>query len=197
MTSGPRTRAPRDPASALTGAHIVVAVGGGIAAYKAAELVRLLDKAGATVHVAMTARAQKFIAPMTFQALTRRPVFTDLFSLTEEAAIGHIQLADRADLVIVAPATANVIGRLAGACLGFWLNGKWTFAGDDTHVGRHAAARFIAMWVALTVLNTWIVAVIDDQFGLRLAQLLKPGADLVSGGIGFLLSRHWVYKKAG
>src|SRR5690348_12472418 len=110
---GPRDRAPRDPASALTGAHIVVAVGGGIAAYKAAELVRLLDKAGATVHVAMTSRAQKFIAPMTFQALTRRPVFTDLFSLTEEATIGHIQLADRADLVIVAPATANVIGRLA------------------------------------------------------------------------------------
>ena len=91
---------------------------------------------------------------------------------------------------------ANVIGRLAGACLGFWLNGKWTFAGDDTHVGRHAAVRFIAMWVVLTVLNTWIVAFIDDQFGLRIAQLLKPGADLVSGGIGFLLSRHWVYKKA-
>ena len=91
---------------------------------------------------------------------------------------------------------ANVIGRLAGACLGFWLNGKWTFAGEDTHVGRHAAARFVAMWIALTVLNTWIVAFIDDQFGLRMAQLLKPGADLVSGGIGFLLSRHWVYKKA-
>jgi len=114
MPSGPRIdRAPRDPAAALTGANIVVAVGGGIAAYKAAELVRLLDKAGAQVHVAMTARAQKFIAPMTFQALTRRPVFTDLFSLTEEATIGHIQLADRADLVIIAPATANVIGRLA------------------------------------------------------------------------------------
>ncbi|HWS77481.1 MAG TPA: GtrA family protein [Thermomonas sp.] len=91
---------------------------------------------------------------------------------------------------------ANVIGRLAGACLGFWLNGKWTFASDDTHVGRHAAMRFIAMWIALTVLNTWIVAFLDDQFGLRAAQLLKPGADLVSGGIGFLLSRHWVYKKA-
>ena len=90
---------------------------------------------------------------------------------------------------------ANVIGRFAGACLGFWLNGKWTFAGDDTHVGRHAAMRFIAMWIALTVLNTWIVAFIDDQFGLRTAQLLKPGADLLSGGIGFLLSRHWIYKK--
>ena len=92
---------------------------------------------------------------------------------------------------------ANVIGRLAGACLGFWLNGKWTFAGDQTHVGRHAAVRFIAMWIVLTVLNTWIVAFIDDRFGLRHAQLLKPLADLVSGGIGFLLSRHWVYKKAG
>ena len=92
---------------------------------------------------------------------------------------------------------ANVIGRLAGAILGFWLNGKWTFAGDDTHVGRHAAARFVAMWLALTVLNTWIVAAIDDRYGLGLAQLLKPGADLVSGGVGFLLSRHWVYKKAG
>ena len=79
---------------------------------------------------------------------------------------------------------ANVIGRLAGACLGFWLNGKWTFAGDDTHVGRHAAMRFVAMWIALTVLNTWIVAIVDDRFGLRIAQLLKPGVDLASGGGG-------------
>ena len=114
MTEGPRLdRLLRDPAAPLVGARIVVAVGGGIAAYKAAELVRLFDKAGAHVDVAMTARAQKFVAAMTFQALTRRPVFTDLFSLTEEQAIGHIQLADRADLVVVAPATANLIARLA------------------------------------------------------------------------------------
>ena len=92
---------------------MLVGVAGGIAAYKAAELVRLLDKAGATVDVAMTPRAQAFIGAMTFQALTRRPVFTDLFSLTEEATIGHIALADRADLVIIAPATANTIARLA------------------------------------------------------------------------------------
>ena len=90
---------------------------------------------------------------------------------------------------------ANVIGRLAGACLGFWLNGKWTFAGDDTHVGRHAAMRFVAMWIALTVLNTWIVAHLDDAFGLRAAQLLKPVADLATGGIGFPLSRPWVYRQ--
>jgi phosphopantothenoylcysteine decarboxylase/phosphopantothenate--cysteine ligase len=89
-------------------------VAGGIAAYKAAELVRLLTKAGATVDVTMTGRAQKFIGALTFQALTGRPVFTDLFSLNDEATIGHIQLADRADLVIVAPATANVLSRLAG-----------------------------------------------------------------------------------
>ncbi|HUJ58142.1 MAG TPA: bifunctional phosphopantothenoylcysteine decarboxylase/phosphopantothenate--cysteine ligase CoaBC [Kofleriaceae bacterium] len=114
MTEGPRSdRTPRDPAAPLAGAVIVVGVAGGIAAYKAAELVRLFDKAGATVHVAMTPRAQQFVAAMTFQALTRHPVFTDLFSLTEEATIGHIQLADRADLVVIAPATANAIARLA------------------------------------------------------------------------------------
>jgi phosphopantothenoylcysteine decarboxylase/phosphopantothenate--cysteine ligase len=114
MLEGPRTeRPPRDPAFALTGANVVVGVGGGIAAYKAAELVRMLDKAGANVQVAMTSRAQKFVGPLTFQALTRKPVFTDLFSLTEEATIGHIALADRADLVIIAPASANVIARLA------------------------------------------------------------------------------------
>jgi phosphopantothenoylcysteine decarboxylase/phosphopantothenate--cysteine ligase len=114
VTDGPRTeRPPRDPAHPLQGARIVVGVAGGIAAYKAAELVRLFDKAGARVDVAMTARAQKFVGPMTFQALTRRPVFTDLFSLTEEAAIGHIQLADQADLIVIAPATANALARLA------------------------------------------------------------------------------------
>jgi len=114
VADGPRSeRPPRDPAHPLKGARIVVGVTGGIAAYKAAELVRLFDKAGAHVDVAMTARAQKFVGPMTFQALTRRPVFTDLFSLTEEATIGHIQLADQADLVVIAPATASSLARLA------------------------------------------------------------------------------------
>lgn len=99
-------------ASPLKGSTVVVAVGGGIAAYKACEIVRLLDKAGAKVWVTMTKRAAQFVSPLTFQALTRHPVFTDLFSLTEEASIGHIQLADRADLVIVAPATASLIARM-------------------------------------------------------------------------------------
>ena len=96
---------------------------------------------------------------------------------------------------VMAVEPANVAGRVAGAVLGFWLNGKWTFAGDGTHMGGRAALRFAAMWVALTVLNTWAVAWLDDMFGLRAAQLLKPLADMASGGIGFLLSRHWVYRK--
>lgn len=111
--AGPRVWAPRDPRQPLAGARVVVCVSGGIAAYKACEVVRRLDKAGAQVDVAMTPRAQQFVGPMTFQALTRRPVFTDLFSLTEEATIGHIALADAADLVLIAPATANTIAELA------------------------------------------------------------------------------------
>lgn len=90
---------------------------------------------------------------------------------------------------------ANVIGRVVGACLGFWLNGKWTFAGDGTHVGGQAAMRFLLMWLALTLLNTWLVGAIDEHFGLRKAQAFKPALDVLCGGIGFLLSRHWVYKK--
>ncbi len=90
---------------------------------------------------------------------------------------------------------ANVIGRLAGATLGFWLNGKWTFASDDTHMGRRAALRFVLMWLVLTLLNTWLVGIIDDDFGLRRAQMLKPLVDVLTGSIGFLLSRHWVYRK--
>ncbi|HEU5056252.1 MAG TPA: bifunctional phosphopantothenoylcysteine decarboxylase/phosphopantothenate--cysteine ligase CoaBC, partial [Kofleriaceae bacterium] len=92
---------------------VVVAVGGGIAAYKAVELVRLLTKADAQVRVVMTPRAREFVGPLTFQALSGRPVMTDLFDLTQESEIGHIQVADRADLVIVAPATASLMARMA------------------------------------------------------------------------------------
>jgi phosphopantothenoylcysteine decarboxylase/phosphopantothenate--cysteine ligase len=92
---------------------IVLGVCGGIAAYKAAELVRLYVKAGAAVHVIMTASAREFIAPLTFQTLTGNPVHTEMFNLIQEQEIGHISLADRADLFVVAPATANVIGKVA------------------------------------------------------------------------------------
>jgi phosphopantothenoylcysteine decarboxylase/phosphopantothenate--cysteine ligase len=98
----------------LKGKTILLGVSGGIAAYKAVELLRLYVKAGATVHVIMTRGACEFVAPLTFQTLSGNPVHTELFNLMQEMEIGHIALADRADLVVVAPATANVIGKLAG-----------------------------------------------------------------------------------
>ncbi|MCG8418329.1 MAG: bifunctional phosphopantothenoylcysteine decarboxylase/phosphopantothenate--cysteine ligase CoaBC [Proteobacteria bacterium] len=102
-----------DPVHPLANKEIVLGVAGGIAAYKAAELSRLLVKAEARVRVVMTEHAQQFIGALTFQALTGQQVFTDLFSLTQESDIGHIQIADSADLIIIAPATANTIARMA------------------------------------------------------------------------------------
>jgi phosphopantothenoylcysteine decarboxylase/phosphopantothenate--cysteine ligase len=92
---------------------VVLGVSGGIAVYKAVELLRLFVKAGADVSVIMTASAQQFVTPLTFQTLSGNPVHTELFNLYQEKEIGHISLADRADLFVVAPATANVIGKVA------------------------------------------------------------------------------------
>ncbi|KAA0891892.1 bifunctional phosphopantothenoylcysteine decarboxylase/phosphopantothenate--cysteine ligase CoaBC [Oryzomonas rubra] len=98
----------------LKDTRIVLGVTGGIAAYKAVELLRLLTKAGARVHVVMTRSAQEFVTPLTFQTLSANPVHSELFNLIAEQEIGHISLADRADLFVIAPATANVIGKIAG-----------------------------------------------------------------------------------
>ena len=96
----------------LQGREILVGVTGGIAAYKAADLVSLLAQEGAAVSVVMTEHATRFVGPLTFQALSRRPVYTDLFAEGAYEA-DHIALADRAEAAVVAPATANVIGKLA------------------------------------------------------------------------------------
>lgn len=92
---------------------ILVCVTGGIAAYKAIALVSKLTQAGAEVKVVMTASALEFVTPLSFQALSRNDVFYDTFDEKDSSVIAHIDLADWADLVIVAPATANVIGKLA------------------------------------------------------------------------------------
>ena len=93
--------------------QIVLGITGGIAAYKAADVASRLVKAGATVDVIMTEAATKFVTPLTFQALTHRPVVTEMFALLREMEIGHVALARRADLMIIAPATANTIAKLA------------------------------------------------------------------------------------
>lgn len=91
---------------------VVLCVGGGIAAYKACELARLVVKGRGTVRVAMTPAALKFVQPLTFQAITGAPVLTDLLDPTADLAYGHLALSRMADLVVVAPATANLIARI-------------------------------------------------------------------------------------
>src|SRR5271166_5651212 len=98
--------------SILQDKRIVLGVTGGIAAYKAADLVSKLTQAGALVDVVMSEHAREFITPLTFSALSQRPVWSDLWEPTGAAAARHIELA-AADLLLVAPATANTIARLA------------------------------------------------------------------------------------
>jgi len=93
--------------------NIVLGITGGIAAYKVADLTSRLVKAGALVDVIMTRAATEFVGPITFQALTHRPVVTEMFALLQETEIGHVSLGQRADLMIVAPATANTLAKLA------------------------------------------------------------------------------------
>jgi phosphopantothenoylcysteine decarboxylase / phosphopantothenate---cysteine ligase len=98
--------------SLLKGRRVAVGVGGGIAAYKACELVRELVRAGAEVRVSMTPAATQFVTALTFQNLTHQPVLTDYFDASQEAAFGHLRLARWAELYLVAPATADLIARI-------------------------------------------------------------------------------------
>lgn len=95
----------------LSGRHVVLGVSGGIASYKACTLARRLTEAGATVDVVLTAAAAEFVRPVTFEALTGRPVVTSLWD--RDRALAHVHLAAKADLVVVAPATANLLARAA------------------------------------------------------------------------------------
>jgi len=96
-----------------TNLNILLGISGGIAAYKAAELTRLLKKLGAQVQVVMTPAAQEFITPLTLQALSGQPVHTELLNPAAEAAMGHIELARWADAIVIAPASADVLARLS------------------------------------------------------------------------------------
>lgn len=97
----------------MNGRKILLIVGGGIAAYKACELIRLCRKAGIGVRCVLTAGGAQFITPMTLAALSEQQVFTSLFDLKDEAEMGHIQLSREADLVVVAPATADLLAKMA------------------------------------------------------------------------------------
>ena len=104
---------PTSPAPDLAGKHIVLGLSGGIACYKAADFTRELVKAGATVQVVMTEAAERFITPVTLQALSNRPVFTSQWDAREANNMAHINLTRAADAIVVAPASADLMARLA------------------------------------------------------------------------------------
>ena len=97
----------------VRGRFVVLAVTGSIAVYKMIELARRLTQAGATVQVVMTRSATEFVTPLTFQAITYRPVEVEMFAMQDERAAGHVAMGREADVVVVAPATAHVLARLA------------------------------------------------------------------------------------
>lgn len=152
----------------LANKRIVLGVSGGIAAYKSADLVRRLRDAGAEVQVVMTAAAQSFITPLTLQALSGNPVHTDLLDPAAEAAMGHIELARWADLVLVAPASADCLARLAQGVANDLLTTLWLATKAKLAV---APAMNQQMWAApatganLAVLRARGVAVFGPAAG--------------------------------
>jgi phosphopantothenoylcysteine decarboxylase/phosphopantothenate--cysteine ligase len=161
----------------LKGKRIVLGVTGGIGAYKAAEFVRLLVKGEVDVHVVMTENAQKFITPLTFQTLSGNPVVTDSFTLLDDAKIGHIALADLAELVVILPATANIIGKIANGIA------------DDFLSTMVMATRAPVLFIPSMNVNMWENTVLQKN----IQALLEFGYHLLEPGEGELAC-HWYGK---
>ena len=161
----------------LKGKEIVLGVTGGIAVYKAAEFVRLLAKAEANVHVVMTRSAQEFVTPLTFQTLSGNPVVTNLFALPEDEKIGHIALADLAELIVILPTTANIIGKIANGIA------------DDFLSTMVIASKAPVLFVPSMNVNMW-----ENRALQRNVQtLLERGYYFVEPGEGELAC-HWYGK---
>jgi len=161
----------------LRGKEIVLGVTGGIAAYKAAEFVRLLTKAEARVHVVMTRNAREFVTPLTFQTLSGNPVTTETFALLEEAKIGHITLADLAEVIVILPATANIIGKIANGIA------------DDFLSTMVMASKAPLLLVPSMNVNMWE----NKALQANLATLIERGCHFVEPGVGELAC-HWYGK---
>ena len=161
----------------LKGKEIVLGVTGGIAAYKAAEFVRLLVKQEANVHVVMTRNAQEFITPLTFQTLSGNPVGTDPFILLEETKIGHIALADLAALIVILPATANIIGKIANGIA------------DDFLSTMVMASKAPVLFVPSMNVNMWE----NKALQKNIQTLIERGYHLMEPGEGELAC-HWYGK---
>jgi len=163
-------RVDRTRAAGHAAPRIALGVSGGIAAYKAAEIVRGLTKAGAEVHVLMTAHAQKFITPLTLQTLSGQPVLTDPWEVAQGPDIQHIALARGLDLLLVAPATADILAKLAHGIA------------DDFLTTFHLAVT--APVVVAPAMNVWMWEHAATQ--ANLAVLKKRGVRVIDPGVGEL-----------
>ena len=140
----------------VSGKQVLLIVGGGIAAYKALELVRLLRKRGIAVRAVLTKAGEEFVTPLSLSALTEDKIYTELFSLTDEAEMGHIQLSRSADLIVVAPATADMLAKMR-AGLAYDLASTLLLATDTPVLA--APAMNIRMWThAATQENVNVLA---------------------------------------
>ncbi len=188
----------------LTGKRVLLIVSGGIAAYKALELIRLLTQAGSGVRCVLTEAGAQFVTPLSLQALSGEPVHTTLWSLTEESEMGHIVLSRSADLVVVCPASANILAQMA-AGLASDLAGTLLLA-TDTKV-LVAPAMNVRMWqhpatqANLATLRARGVAVVGPDDGVMACNEFGPGRlaeppDILAaiaamlGGAGDLAGRH-------
>ena len=162
----------------LNGKRILLIVAGGIAAFKAQELIRLLRKHGAAVRCVLTEAGARFVTPLSLQALTEDRVYSDMFSLTDESEMGHIQLSRDADLLVVAPATANLLARMA-AGLADDLASTVLLATDKPVLA--APAMNVRMWThAATVANVETlrrrgVAFVGPNDGVMACNEFGPG----------------------
>jgi phosphopantothenoylcysteine decarboxylase/phosphopantothenate--cysteine ligase len=156
--------------SSLQGREILLGVTGGIACYKGVEVLRGLKRAGAEVTVAMTPHAREFVAPLTFQTLSNRPVITNLFDLDQESRIGHIQVAEQAELALVAPCTANTAARLRAGIA-------------DEPVSTILLATTAPVYLALAMNDNMLRNPATQD---NLAVLAQRGVYLIEPAVGFL-----------
>ena len=149
---------------------VVIGVGGGIAAYKICTLVSHLSQAGVEVHVLMTKEAQQFVSPLTFQTLSHQRVITDMFSTDFEPNVEHVALAKMADVFVIAPATANLIAKVANGIA------------DDMLTTTFLASRAVKLIVP--AMNT---GMLENPITRHNIQLLKDyGYHVMESGSGLL-----------
>jgi len=156
----------------LKGKKVVLGITGGIAAYKAADLASKLTQAGSEVHVVMTEAATRFITPLTLRALTNRPVVTSMFDLASEWSIEHVSLAELADVIVIAPATADIIAKLVAGIA------------DEMILSTVLASKAPVIVVPAMDVNMWENGVTQEN----ISRLKNRGFIIVEPGFGRLAS---------